>query len=161
MCRLSWNLGASTSWNPQGLSRPVMGLLYLYLLLVDRTLQHENMPNSFLWGWDSTVSMTRLDDPSLKSTPPMYCIYHSVSPTTVFSDLQWCQPVLSLYSSIRFHTATAPHPLTTQYQLHLAVCVQAEFVHGKGTYMTLIQNIVFKKQWKSQARCVTPTQQEC
>ena len=31
MCRLSWNLGASTSWNPQGLSRPVMGLLYLYM----------------------------------------------------------------------------------------------------------------------------------
>ena len=30
MCRLSWNLGASTSWNPLGLSRPVMGLLYLY-----------------------------------------------------------------------------------------------------------------------------------
>jgi hypothetical protein len=29
MCRLSWNLGASTCWNPQGLSRPVMGLLYL------------------------------------------------------------------------------------------------------------------------------------
>jgi len=29
MCRLSRNLGASTSWNPQGLSRPVMGLLYL------------------------------------------------------------------------------------------------------------------------------------
>jgi len=26
MCRLSGNLGASTSWNPQGLSRPVMGL---------------------------------------------------------------------------------------------------------------------------------------
>jgi hypothetical protein len=29
MCRLSWNLGAST-WNPQGLCRPVMGLLYLF-----------------------------------------------------------------------------------------------------------------------------------
>ena len=29
MCRLSWNLGTSTSWNPQGLCRPVMGLLYL------------------------------------------------------------------------------------------------------------------------------------
>jgi len=29
--RLSWNVGASTSWSPQGLSRPVMGLLYLYL----------------------------------------------------------------------------------------------------------------------------------
>ena len=31
MCRLSCSLGASTSWNPQGLSRPVMGLLYLYV----------------------------------------------------------------------------------------------------------------------------------
>ena len=31
MCQLSWNLGASTSWNPQGLSRPVMGLLYLFI----------------------------------------------------------------------------------------------------------------------------------
>ena len=31
MCRVSWNLGASNSWNPQGLSRPVMGLLYLFL----------------------------------------------------------------------------------------------------------------------------------
>jgi hypothetical protein len=29
MCRLSRNLGASISWNPKGLSRPVMGLLYL------------------------------------------------------------------------------------------------------------------------------------
>jgi hypothetical protein len=31
MCRLSCNLGASTSWNPQCMSRPVMGLLYLLL----------------------------------------------------------------------------------------------------------------------------------
>jgi hypothetical protein len=30
MCRLSWNLESSFSWNPQGLPRPVMGLLYLY-----------------------------------------------------------------------------------------------------------------------------------
>jgi hypothetical protein len=29
-CRFSGNLEASTSWNPQGLSRPVMGLLYLF-----------------------------------------------------------------------------------------------------------------------------------
>jgi hypothetical protein len=34
MSRFSWNLGASTSWKPQDLSRPVMGLLYLYLLYV-------------------------------------------------------------------------------------------------------------------------------
>jgi hypothetical protein len=29
MGQLSRNLGAATSWNPKGLSRPVMGLLYL------------------------------------------------------------------------------------------------------------------------------------
>jgi len=29
MCRLSWNLGASTSWCSQGLSRPVQKSLYL------------------------------------------------------------------------------------------------------------------------------------
>jgi hypothetical protein len=33
MCRSSWNPGALTFWNPQSLSRPVMGLLYLYLYL--------------------------------------------------------------------------------------------------------------------------------
>jgi len=33
MCQLSSILEASTSWNPQGLSRPVMGLLYLHLYL--------------------------------------------------------------------------------------------------------------------------------
>jgi hypothetical protein len=29
MCRLSWNLGSWNFWNPQGLSRYLMGLLYL------------------------------------------------------------------------------------------------------------------------------------
>jgi len=43
MCRLSWNLGASTSWNPQGLSRPVMGLLYLYLYLYRVILTIKNV----------------------------------------------------------------------------------------------------------------------
>jgi hypothetical protein len=33
MCRLSWNLGASTCWNTYGLSRPVMGLTYIYIYI--------------------------------------------------------------------------------------------------------------------------------
>ena len=33
MCRLSWNLVASISWNPQDLSRAVQGLLYLYITM--------------------------------------------------------------------------------------------------------------------------------
>jgi hypothetical protein len=35
MCRLSRNLGASISWNPVGLLRPVMGLLYFALHVYD------------------------------------------------------------------------------------------------------------------------------
>ena len=31
MCRLSWNPGASTSWDPQVLPRPIKGFLYSYL----------------------------------------------------------------------------------------------------------------------------------
>ena len=47
MCRLSINLGASVSWNPQGLSRPVQGLLYRYLLPQGQcSLQCENEVNT-------------------------------------------------------------------------------------------------------------------
>ena len=35
VCRLTWNLGAWTFWNPLGLSRPVMGLLYLSPVFVN------------------------------------------------------------------------------------------------------------------------------
>ena len=38
MCRLSRNLGASPSWNPPGLPRPVMRLLYLYLSVNNKFL---------------------------------------------------------------------------------------------------------------------------
>jgi hypothetical protein len=38
LCRLSLNMGASTSWYPQGLSRHVMGLLYLYLYIIKKLL---------------------------------------------------------------------------------------------------------------------------
>ena len=33
MCRMSWNLGAETSWNPLGHTGPVTGLLCLYFIL--------------------------------------------------------------------------------------------------------------------------------
>jgi len=32
MCRLSWNVRTSTSWNPQGLSRPVIGIAWCMIL---------------------------------------------------------------------------------------------------------------------------------
>ena len=48
MCRLSWNLGASTSWNPQGLSRPAMGLLYLFTEYSDYLWQQNGRSLKFI-----------------------------------------------------------------------------------------------------------------
>ena len=55
MCQLFWNMGASTSWNPQGLSRPVMGVLYLLtfnlfpfrLMLCNMVYRHVGRCSSF------------------------------------------------------------------------------------------------------------------
>jgi hypothetical protein len=53
MCRLSWNLGASISWSLQGLSRPVMELLYLYLyLLLHGVGGQRHTPARFTHGKD-------------------------------------------------------------------------------------------------------------
>jgi hypothetical protein len=57
ICRLSWNLGASTSWNPQGLPRPVQGLLYLYILHITifyRVLSAWHI--SVLWSFSRATS---------------------------------------------------------------------------------------------------------
>ena len=43
MCRLSRNLEASTSWKLQGLSRPVMELLYLDLYLINRATDAQSI----------------------------------------------------------------------------------------------------------------------
>ena len=65
MCRLSWSLGASTSWSPHGLSRPVMGLLYLYLYLFmwhwwNCRLQMYRYSQSVVWDISDTSSNCRL-----------------------------------------------------------------------------------------------------
>ena len=46
MCRLSWNLGTSTSWSPLDLSRAVTGLLYIYICITFVTLFQ---PNPACW----------------------------------------------------------------------------------------------------------------
>ena len=57
MWQLSWNLGAWTSWNPQGLSRPVMGLLFCTICWCwsqrPRSLRHTSIatPLLGLWVW--------------------------------------------------------------------------------------------------------------
>ena len=40
MCRLSWNLGASTSWKPHGLSRIVMGIALPFICNLDQQIRY-------------------------------------------------------------------------------------------------------------------------
>ena len=42
ICRLSWNLGTSTSWIPMGLPRPGMGLLYLLPLSKKHSARYDH-----------------------------------------------------------------------------------------------------------------------
>jgi hypothetical protein len=53
MCWLSWNLGASTFWEWQGLSRPVQGLIYL--LLLKYTCRYVQGSFIFLYQWTYSV----------------------------------------------------------------------------------------------------------
>ena len=57
MCRLSRNLGAWISWNPQGLSTPVMGLLYRYLHLIDT--EGNNLKQ--IWAKENNFSCVQND----------------------------------------------------------------------------------------------------
>jgi len=57
MCRLSWNLGASTFWNPQGLPKPVIGLLYLYFFFVSKPQLLVLNPFYFLYSKLSSTSV--------------------------------------------------------------------------------------------------------
>ena len=58
ICRLFWKIGASTSWNPQDLFRPVMGLLYIYLLYFCQSLRSlkEGLVCVYLSNWLRKVS---------------------------------------------------------------------------------------------------------
>ena len=50
------NLGPSTSWNPQGLSRPVQGLLYMYLCPLQPDVKKKNLsalPRHTVSEWGS------------------------------------------------------------------------------------------------------------
>jgi len=61
MCRLSCNLGASTSWNPQRLSkRPVIELPYLYCLdIMPRSMYCHKLWWTGALVWGLTVCLYR------------------------------------------------------------------------------------------------------
>jgi hypothetical protein len=91
LCRLSWNLGASTTWNPQGLSRPVMGLLYLLSVSSVRTtatgwqLNCSNSNNN-----NNNNNNTSIYYPRLASPQTIYMWYPQLHTLPVAIDPQNC-----------------------------------------------------------------------
>ena len=94
MCRLSWNLGASTSWHPQDLPRPILGLLYLYhrryiVWVIDLLTPWCRVLLKKLTGWQlvkkfSAFHWTRRFITALKSVRHL--------------SLSWASPIQSIYS---------------------------------------------------------------
>jgi hypothetical protein len=83
MCRLSWNLGACTSWNPLGLSRPVMELSYVTLPLPLPFCEQNESWNRRLWK----PERSDVDEELLKwfkeekidsIVKPTWCTFYSV-----------------------------------------------------------------------------------
>jgi hypothetical protein len=81
MWRLSGHLGASTSWNPQGLSRPVRGLLYFLsvfnclwtgeLVLLGRSFSAVSHSRTFSAAWSNVVCLLNLVVISVRSFPKL------------------------------------------------------------------------------------------
>jgi hypothetical protein len=98
-CRLSRNLVASNCWNPQGLSRPVMGLLYLLILLTDITLVDTGMAKAHILlrlividiGYLHTVLNIHIVNMVLETTI-RYIAYFEITIGLKYTITQWMLP---------------------------------------------------------------------
>ena len=105
MYRLSWNLGNSTSWNPQGLSRPVLGLLYLYILSVYTNLSFINQKNGSL-HWPLGLSEVLANQITLKhlSLYTAGSLFTSVEPLVLLCCIKW----VNVSQKIKIYISTSP-----------------------------------------------------
>ena len=151
MCRLSWNLEASTSWKPQDLPRPVMGLLYLYICLI--SIDDPSKPPSkrlFADGFD----MRHI------STHDLCSHSEQMGPSTVHSTenfvtvlVSWCNGGQLLKSGIRSLLKCVLHseigPTCTQntefYQLGLSLHLQCYLIRNFLCLNNLKYNCYFPK----------------
>jgi hypothetical protein len=112
MCRLSWNLGVSTSWNHLGLSRPVKWMLYLYLYSI--LLEAESTPGPW-WGRNDYINEKfqlyhRVSNPRhpalyLSASANRVTWYHSFGFITVLTRARTWVPILSHINPVH----TIPH----------------------------------------------------
>jgi hypothetical protein len=127
MCRLSRNLGASTSWNPQSLSRPVTGLLYftnfnwishvLTSLLCFITLLSSYVFRRLCW--------LIFSDPRARIGLHMYgnshsyCIVADVITFPLFSASTPVHPTTSMHFTFTIQTQYEQHSGNKTYHIHV------------------------------------------
>ena len=112
---LSWNLGTLTSWNPLGHSRPVTGLLYLYLIisLTSSSSCLCRLPRITAHSPSTTCSRWQF----LRKIWPIQLTFRLVISCTIFlSSLTLCNTASSLTigSTDLVHPSPAPHFQTCQ-----------------------------------------------
>jgi hypothetical protein len=112
-CRLSRNLGASTSWNPKDLSRPVMGLLYLFT----------SRPQSS-WQWHTQSSFDWL------ATFPWVTWLLSFHHHSVHDQL--------LISSFLYFTTEAVNKYTYKFQQWVEMTAQWNCIWDVVTFRTIL-----------------------
>ena len=96
-CRLYWNLGASASWKTQGLSMPVMGLLYLWLQGCPTPERQDARANIYICLWRRLIfvgpcyAVSFVTFPASRVlrwnilAPLFYCTCHSKLPTNTIN----------------------------------------------------------------------------
>jgi hypothetical protein len=99
---LSQNLGALTSWNPLGLSRPVMGLLYLFTISF-KPFNYRYIP-LLLIAFKIFPSQVI----TCEQEPAQSVLTHTIFPTWLTLLLPRCQQKVSLkHYSTKLHGVTS------------------------------------------------------
>ena len=143
MCRLSWNIGTSNSWNPLGLSRPVMGLLYHFIRSFMSGLYcgYVFLKQDFLYAGSSEKS--KLDTFSILWNKTLFISKHCLCIIFVYSDV--LIPVLSLFVIRRNYClkiAFAVVVLEKRVQYNMSASASSTLC-----YLTYIMQCTFLSAW--------------
>jgi hypothetical protein len=125
MSQLSKNLGASTSWSPKGLPRPVMGLLYLYPYIC-----FDNKVSSSRGSSQSNTRLSHqaicLKDQTLKTKTGKFHThtlqYYDVKILKVVNSHSWCLYLFMVMWTV--HTSICIHQkwILSCYSIDCALC---------------------------------------
>jgi hypothetical protein len=107
MCRLSWNLGASTYWNPQGLSRSVMGLLYFIIFLSWTIILMASLYRGKYQRWSLCVCPSpQMFPQTVQKQSSLLCDYRTVGTVRILNLLKPAHTVFMCFVFIWEQTET-------------------------------------------------------